>query len=460
MLEITFTPSPKQFEALEYLTDKETTEVGYGGGAGGGKSFLGCFWQMMMRMKYPNTAGLIGRRELTNLKRTTLLTFFKVCAQYGLKEGVHYTYNQQDSRIVFKNGSVVFLMDLSAQPSDPLYTRLGGLELTDAFVDESNEVPLDAINILKTRIGRKENEKYGLKPKLLETFNPSKEHVYHRYYKPWRNKELPANRKFIRALPTDNPHIGQVYINQLFNADKTTKERLLYGNFEYDDDPNALIEFDAIMDMWTNPPAGGKKYIVADIARYGSDRSVITLWDGLTLKEVHVAKKKNTEETAKMIKDLAFFNAVPYSHILIDSDGIGGGTLDQVKGAKGFIANSSPMAVGREKDKGNYANLKAQCAYTLARLVNERAIAIQVQKHVGTTETEFKENLIEELEQVKSKDIDKDGKLKVMPKDEVKEKIGRSPDFGDCFLMRAYFEIDPAANEPYRFFQFRPKIRM
>ena len=34
---------------------------------------------------------------------------------------------------------------------------------------------------------------------------------------------------------------------------------------------------------------------------------------------------------------------IPYSHCLIDEVGVGGGVLDQVRGAKGFIANSSPI---------------------------------------------------------------------------------------------------------------------
>lgn len=451
---IVFKPSIKQFDALQFLQDKVTTEIGYGGGAGSGKSYLGCFWIFSNCLAYPGTAYAIGRRELVNLKRTTLLTFFKVCSEYNIKADKHYTYNQQNGVIQFSNGSTVFLLDLSHQPSDPLFTRFGGLELTAAFVDESNECEIEAINILNTRLGRKDNEKYGLLPKLLETFNPSKEHIYHRYYKPWKTKTLPANRQFIRALPTDNPHIGQSYLNQLANSDKMTRERLLYGNFEYDDDPNSLIDFDAINDMWTNPSTdeydtNERKYIVADVARKGNDRSVITLWRGLTLISVITLKKQTTDVTSQAIRDLAFRSSVPYSRILVDEDGVGGGVMDQLKGIKGFTANSSPIKLNDEKQ--NYQNLKAQCAYTIADLINRRAISILPDLLLsGDSHTTFKELLIADLEQIKSKDLDKDGKLKIMPKDEVKERIGRSPDFGDCFIMRAFFELSPSQNEAPR----------
>jgi hypothetical protein len=61
-------------------------------------------------------------------------------------------------------------------------------------------------------------------------------------------------------------------------------------------------------------------------------------------------------------------------------------------------------------------------------------------KVTNPNESEF-QALIEELEQIRSKDGDKDGKRKIEPKDEVKKAIGRSPDNGDCFIMRMYFEL-------------------
>ena len=38
-------------------------------------------------------------------------------------------------------------------------------------------------------------------------------------------------------------------------------------------------------------------------------------------------------------------------------------------------------------------------------------------------------------------DADKDGKLAVMPKDKVKDKLGRSPDISDMLMMRMHFEL-------------------
>ncbi|HVI80408.1 MAG TPA: hypothetical protein VM715_20095, partial [Candidatus Acidoferrum sp.] len=50
----------------------------------------------------------------------------------------------------------------------------------------------------------------------------------------------------------------------------------------------------------------------------------------------------------------------------------------------------------------------------------------------------------QELEHVKRRDPDKDGKLKVLQKDEIKELLGRSPDFADMLMMRMFFELQEA----------------
>jgi hypothetical protein len=48
---------------------------------------------------------------------------------------------------------------------------------------------------------------------------------------------------------------------------------------------------------------------------------------------------------------------------------------------------------------------------------------------------------------LKEKDADKETPLRLIPKEEVKEVLGRSPDICDTLLMRAWFEIQPSAYE-------------
>jgi hypothetical protein len=46
---------------------------------------------------------------------------------------------------------------------------------------------------------------------------------------------------------------------------------------------------------------------------------------------------------------------------------------------------------------------------------------------------------------LKEKDANKETPLRLIPKEDVKEVLGRSPDIGDTLLIRAWFEIRPSA---------------
>ena len=76
-----------QETAIEYLFDDTTNEVLFGGAAGGGKSFVGCSWLIILALKYPKTRYLIGRSKLDTLKKTTLNTFFEVCSMWNIIAG-------------------------------------------------------------------------------------------------------------------------------------------------------------------------------------------------------------------------------------------------------------------------------------------------------------------------------------------------------------------------------------
>lgn len=422
---------PKQEHAVYYLKDKQTTELLYGGAAGGGKTALGCLWLIEQCQAMPETRHLMGRAKLKTLKETTLNTFFEQASK--LKITNQFNYNQQLGVINWDNGSQILMKDLFYYPSDPEFDSLGSLEVTSAFIDEVSQVTQKAFQITKSRIRYKLNEN-NLIPKILGTCNPTKKWIYKEFYKPHKDKTLKFDRKFIQALPKDNPHLPKAYLESLLSLDETSKQRLYYGNWEYDDDPAKLIEYDSIIDLWTNSfVEKGDKYITADIARFGSDKGVIWVWEGFRVIDIIVLDHSSVTNTAKEIKKIAESLGIRISNVICDEDGVGGGVVD-ILGCRGFVNGSSPLP--ELGVKVQYANLKTQCYYKLAKRVNEGGIFFTkpFEKHSA--------HIIQELEYVKRDKIDNDTKLYLMSKEDVKLAIGRSPDYSDGLMMREWFEIE------------------
>lgn len=443
---INWKPSNKQLKAFHILEDKETNELLYGGGAGGGKSYLGCAWLILNCLRYQGSRWLMGRAVLKDLKDSTLLTFFEICAKWGLVKDIDFKYNSMEGVITFiHTGSQIYLKDLFQYPSDPEFAGLGSREYTGIFIDEGNQIGTKAFNICKSRIRYKLDE-FGLIPKILVASNPAKNFLYYDFYKPYRKDTLKPYRKFLPALVQDNPFITKYYIENLRKLDRVSKERLLYGNWEYDDDDSALFEYDKIVKMFDISFGDKELYLTCDVARFGKDYTVLMLWSGLFVKKIWVYKKQSLDKTKDKIDEIRFEKHIDIRNIIIDEDGMGGGIIDQFrkenKMVQGFINNSRPIerkviqSVYTKTPLHNYANLKAQCYFLLARYVNNEKIGIY--KAINETS---KSLLIEDLEQIKQKDIDKDGKLTIVSKEMIREAMGRSTDFSDAMMMRMYYEL-------------------
>ena len=417
-----------QEQAIEYLFDKTTTEVLFGGAAGGGKSWVGCSWLVLMCIKYPKTRYLMGRSKLDALKKTTLNTFFEVCETWGLKAGKHYNFNGGSNILTFYNKSEVMLKDLFLYPSDRNFDNLGSLEITGAFIDEANQITEKAKNIVASRMRYKLDD-YGLIPKMLMTCNPAKNWVYTQYYRPAKDGTQKPHRKFIQSLVDDNEYISKYYKTQLQTLDELSKQRLLFGNWEYDSTKDSLIEYDAILNMFSQKGVAGDKYISCDVARFGADKTVIMLWEGLHIINIRTLLKSAVNDVVEAVRQLQQEYKVNLRNIIVDEDGVGGGVKDFLR-CQGFTNNA------RALKSENYQNLKTQCYYKLADKINKGQVGIVC------PDVNVKNQIIEECEQVRTKDADKDNKLQIIPKDTVKAILGRSPDYSDALAMRMYYEID------------------
>ena len=140
------------------------------------------------------------------------------------------------------------------------------------------------------------------------------------------------------------------------------------------------------------------------------------------------ATKYAARHNARNAYEIQRQELVPLKNIIVDDDGIGGGVRDILR-CVGFVNNSAAIK------KQNYQNLKTQCYYTLADYINRSAI------YLHTNDISARNSIIQELEQVRRKNYDKDTKLQLVGKDDVKLAIGRSPDFSDAIMMRMYYEL-------------------
>lgn len=422
----------KQEQALRILTDNTTVEFLYGGAAGGAKSWTGCAWLTMASLAYPGTHWFVGRESLKRLRESTHLSFFKVFKALGVRLDVDVKYNGQDHYWQFSNGSRIDYLDLRYLPSDSLYERYGSVEYTGGWIEEGGEINFGAYDTLKTRIGRHLNDQYGIIRKLFVTCNPKKNWMYQVFYKPWKNGSLSPTLKYLPAFVQDNPFIETGYIDALMSTnDKVKKERLLKGNWDYDDSPNAMCDFDAINAIFDNDLAldDGFNYLTADIARFGSDRARIGVWRGWKLIEVISYDVSATTTIQTAINHLRRKYDIPKRQAIADEDGVGGGVVDNCK-ILGFKNNGKPFK------EENYKNLQTQCAYKLAERINKGDFGIECDISMDD-----REMITTELQMgLQTHDADSDNKLQIIPKEEVKGDIGHSPDWRDLFLMRAYFD--------------------
>lgn len=420
----------KQHDALCALGDGARYLL-YGGAGGGGKSWLGCTWLMLVCSNLAGVRYFVGRNNLTDTRASVVVTFGKVASDIG-----YTAFRYTDEGIKFTNGSQIDFLDLSYYPKkDPMFERFGSKEYTGGWIEEAGEVHALAFEVLKSRIGRHLNDKYEIPAQILITCNPKKNWLYTEFYKPWKEGTLASDYVFIPARVEDNKYIGADYIRSLESIkDRVTRERLRLGMWEYDDNPAALLDYDAIADLFTNEhcTTTGKKYISADVALKGRDSYVRANRAGDTIT-LTVEPIMEPDEVVEDIKRSSRENAIPHSQIVVDTDGVGAYVPRYVGGAV-FEFHGEARSFS-----GNYNNLKSECGYKLAELIQQRRL------RVATDDATLKARLTEELECLIAADIDNDTKKRaIITKDKMKLIIGHSPDILDALLMLMVFEVRPA----------------
>ena len=174
----------------------------------------------------------------------------------------------------------------------------------------------------------------------------------------------------------------------------------------------------------SNLKAEGIRALGVDIARYGADDSVAILREGNVVIGVWKWSKSDTMATAGRIVNL--IRDTSPLHVFIDVIGIGSGVVDSLL-EQGFDVKGVNVAE-RSSYPERFMNLRSEIYWNLRDRFESQTIKIPDD-----------DNLINELTNIKMLPPTSRGQQRLESKEEMKKRIGRSPDKADALAL-AFFE--------------------
>jgi hypothetical protein len=247
----------------------------------------------------------------------------------------------------------------------------------------------------------------------------------------------------------DNPYVPQGEIEKArleMDADTFRQEIMA----EHVDNAGSLFKYTALIDMFSNTiTKSPERFLIVDVADDGSDKTVFSMWQGLEMYRIDQFERLNTEGIINQTREFASQERIPFSQIAVDAIGVGAGVASSslLDGIVGFKSSYGAMRTDQDPTRlpnvhyrenapliSEYKNLRSQCVFTLADMVNNHKIACRIE------DLRVKERIIEELALYQDASTG-DGKRFATPKEDLVALLGRSPDLSDTLIMRMYFEI-------------------
>lgn len=397
----------------------------FGGGKGGGKSVLFCLWvdEWCIWLKEffglesspnrpPLPVGFIGRKQGIDFRRTTLETFKRTVPPN------HYRIREQDQELIFLDCLKVYYGGLDDQQR---INKFNSAEFAFIGIDQAEETERTDVDVLQGTLRLKFNGK--IPPyKQLYTANPADCWLKEDYI----DNKLPGHF-FVPALHSDNPHLPPSYADTLRNAFRYNKALLaayLEGDWYSLQAENSLISTQQLNVLRESiiHPKETRRIIVCDPS-LGGDECVIKFMENYATKEMEILHERDTMKIAGHMVVMAERNKCP--NYAVDIIGIGQGIGDRLREMN--PKNNVQFLSSAERMDPAYAtgvNLRAEMAWYYMQKVIDRKIPYP-------EDEETRRQLLAQRFKV----VNSNGKVIMLPKEEIKKRIGRSPDRADCEIM-------------------------
>lgn len=461
-------PFPNSPQARAY--ESKADIIGYGGAAGGGKSdlALGKAFTQFRR-------SIIFRREYKQLK-------------YLITRGDEI----QDGRCAFVSGEKKHwstpdgrVIELGAMQYEANAGNYKGHPHDFITFDEAVDFTEYQVRFL---LGWLRTDRPDIKPQALLTFNPPTtpegEWIV-KFFAPWLDSSYtgvkaepgelrwfirhddkdievessepvyiegepkpfyPQSRTFFRALVEDNPvYMNTGYDKQLESLFEPLRSQLRYGDFDVSvrDDIWQAIPTQWIIDaqnrwLQMDKPELALKAVGVDPSRGGADVTVISKLYGTWFDELVTHPGRDVQDGIIAARYVTDAMGEEKSPIFVDVIGIGASVYDHLKVLTDTEVHPVNVGEGSQAiDKtGRYAftNLRAEIAWKFREALDPASgenIALPPSSQLRTDLRAPRYSIV-------------GGKIKVESKEDIKKRIGRSPDDGDAVLITWHGANQPA----------------
>lgn len=232
---IEFVPTERQGKVWDIIAEAPKGSrpfIGYGGAVGGGKTRALAELAVDLLLDFPGNRILVGRKDLVDLRTTTLEEFDRVCPPEIVVRSVNSPIIERHIRLPEWPAGVVsraFFKELK----DP--ESIGSEQYGAVLLEEAGEIPEVSAKMLVTRLRHPAATKWP----FVAASNP-----YPGWFERWFvDRELPEELiaaaggqiHFVQAKIADNPHLPDNYESLLrgfFSGDEDWLSRMVEGRFD------------------------------------------------------------------------------------------------------------------------------------------------------------------------------------------------------------------------------------
>lgn len=368
-----------------------------------GKSYALSIWIVLQCLKNPGIRGIIIAQNYRALTLVLIREIKNRCSEFGIT----IEHNKSNNELVFPNGSILY--GFSAESPDAV---LGLTEISLLAIDEAAYTNKEIYNNARDRM---RGSKYPSRVRLISS--PSNTRVQN-----WFSELCKNNAdKVIHATAFDNPFTSQAFKDELVErygeGTPLYRQQVLGEIFDADVVSQIIKRSDFIQDKSSNDNV---YYLGMDCSGMGADKDVIVIIDKYGIVDISEFSHADTFIKVNRIND--YYNKYHFKCAYLDNTGgYGQGILDLCKSKNLPIEgiNFANKAFNEEL----YPNARTEMYLEAAKEIKD---GFYVYDNV-------KEEFIAQEITINNK-----GQSTLVPKKDIKEVLGHSPDYSDAVSLALY----------------------